>query len=59
VEEKLYTLVGTPLYLAPEIVKFEGYDFSSDFWQIGLCLYELLCRKQPFEQSKNVFESIV
>lgn len=32
VEEKQYSLVSTSRYLAPEVLKFEGYDFASDFW---------------------------
>jgi serine/threonine protein kinase len=43
-------------------LKFEGYDFSADFWQIGLCLYQFLTKSHPFEindRTTNIFEKIV
>jgi cGMP-dependent protein kinase len=42
------TLVGTPHYMAPEIIMGKGYSFSSDFWAIGVTLYQLFYGFLPF-----------
>ncbi|CAM9367234.1 unnamed protein product, partial [Heterosigma akashiwo] len=33
--------VGTPLYMSPEVLRGDGYDFKSDVWSVGCLLYEL------------------
>jgi len=45
---KTFTIVGTPHYMAPEIILGKGYDYSVDIWAIGICLYEMLFGKLPF-----------
>lgn len=40
--------LGTPQYLAPEIVLQHPYDKNIDLWTLGILLYELLCGKPPF-----------
>lgn len=47
--EVIYEKCGTPAYLAPEIIKNEGYkDFSADIWSLGVVLYAMICGKIPF-----------
>lgn len=46
--EIIQTYCGTPLYMAPEILRNQDYDTSSDIWSIGVILYELFCRKHPY-----------
>jgi serine/threonine protein kinase len=45
--------VGTPLYLAPEIIKYEKYDFKADIWGLGCVVYQLATFNHPFE-GKNI-----
>lgn len=40
---RTFTVIGTPHYMAPEIVELEGYSFSADLWSLGIILYEMLC----------------
>ena len=43
---------GTPAYLAPEIVKDEGYSgFKADVWSLGVLLYVLVTGIMPFRAS--------
>ncbi|WP_144304706.1 serine/threonine protein kinase, partial [Oceanidesulfovibrio indonesiensis] len=46
------TRVGTPLYIAPEVIKDpfgHGYDFQVDIYSMGMVAYEMLTGKLPFE----------
>ena len=42
------TMVGTPYYLAPELVQSKPYSFEADLWSLGVILYELAALKPPF-----------
>ena len=42
------TRVGTPLYLAPELIKHQPYSFKIDIWAIGCALYHIMCFEPPF-----------
>lgn len=39
---------GTPLYMAPEMIRREQYDASIDMWSVGCMCHELLCGQPPF-----------
>ncbi len=42
------TRVGTPLYLSPELVKQNPYDYKIDIWALGCAIYHLSCLEPPF-----------
>lgn len=48
------TLCGSPLYMAPEILKFQKYDAKADLWSVGTILYEMVVGKPPYGGSNHV-----
>lgn len=43
-----HSLVGTPNYIAPEILSRKGYTKSCDWWSVGVILYEMIIGEPPF-----------
>ena len=48
-DQKRTTVCGTPIYLAPEIIKEQGHDEKVDIWCIGVLLFELITGNVPFQ----------
>ena len=48
------TLCGSPLYMAPEILRYEKYDAKADLWSVGTVLYESVTSKPPFRAANHV-----
>lgn len=45
------TSIGTPCYMAPELLEERPYDYKVDVWSAGCVLYELASLKRAFEAS--------
>eukprot|EP01114_Cavostelium_apophysatum_P015364 TRINITY_DN4162_c0_g1_i1.p1 TRINITY_DN4162_c0_g1~~TRINITY_DN4162_c0_g1_i1.p1 ORF type:complete len:965 (-),score=203.61 TRINITY_DN4162_c0_g1_i1:17-2884(-) len=60
-KEKAYSFVGSPHYMAPEIIMQEGYDEQVDWWSIGCILYEMVVGFPPFmgDSPQEVFGNIL
>ena len=56
----MQTIVGTPYYVAPEVLK-GIYDEACDIWSLGIILYIFLCGYPPFEgdNNKEIFKNVL
>lgn len=47
------SIVGSPDYMALEVLEGKNYDFTIDYWSLGCMLFEALCGYPPFSGSKQ------
>ncbi|CEP03702.1 hypothetical protein PBRA_003309 [Plasmodiophora brassicae] len=48
------TVCGTPLYMAPEVLRNEKYDIKADLWSTGALLYEMVVGVTPYTGQNQV-----
>lgn len=59
---RTFTIVGTPHYMAPEVISGKGYTYFADIWSIGVMLYEFIFGGVPFGEDEEdpfmIYEAI-
>ena len=60
---KTKTLIGTPFFIAPEVLKGKGYTYSCDYWSVGVLIYYLYYGEYPFgnttTQPDTIYKEII
>jgi protein kinase A len=61
VEDKTFTVCGTPEYIAGEVISGRGHGIPVDYWSLGVLIYEMLAGLPPFRGDTNykLFEVIL
>ncbi|CAF1551478.1 unnamed protein product [Didymodactylos carnosus] len=55
--DKASTFIGTPFYMSPEVLRYEGYNAKSDIWSLGCVFYEMATCKKVFER-RNILQTM-
>ena len=63
IKDKTKSIIGTPQYMAPEVILGDNYSLEIDYWSLGVCLYEFCCGILPFgeneEDPTNIYMSVL
>uniref|UniRef100_A0A0K0DR01 Protein kinase domain-containing protein n=1 Tax=Angiostrongylus cantonensis TaxID=6313 RepID=A0A0K0DR01_ANGCA len=52
------SVVGTPAYLAPEVLRNKGFNRSLDMWSVGVIVYVSLSGTFPFNEDEDIHDQI-
>ncbi|KAL8149289.1 hypothetical protein AgCh_006335 [Apium graveolens] len=60
-QRQKHSIVGTPDYLAPEILLGMGHGATADWWSVGVILFELIVGIPPFnaDHPQKIFDNIM
>jgi len=63
IEGRTFTIIGTPQYMAPEVILGKGYGLAVDLWSTGAMIYEFLTGVVPFGEGEDdplaIYEQIL
>jgi cGMP-dependent protein kinase len=63
IKDFTHTIIGTPHYMAPEVLLGKGYGYSCDYWSIGIIAYEIYYGKFPYgdkaKDPMDVYKEII
>lgn len=54
--DMMESFLGSPLYMAPEMIRRERYTSKSDLWSVGVIFYEMLTGRTPYHDAKSHLE---
>ncbi len=52
--QRIKTICGSPLYMAPELLDEKSYTEIVDIWAIGMILYEMIYGEHPYKNCKDI-----
>jgi cGMP-dependent protein kinase len=56
---RTFTMIGTPHYMAPDVLLGHGYNKEVDLWSLGVISFELVCGMLPFGQDSEDVTEVV
>ena len=63
VDGRTYTVIGTPHYMAPEVINGKGYNIQVDYWSLGIIIFEFVYCNVPFAAKEDdpymIYEKIL
>jgi serine/threonine-protein kinase ULK/ATG1 len=55
IDKMMNTICGSPLFMSPELISGEKYNYKIDYWSMGLILYQIITGVLPYH-AKNILE---